>query len=259
MSTIAAGTTTGTALVNTGDTSGQLVLQTNGTTTAVTIGTNQVVTLAQPLPVNSGGMGVASLTANNVILGNGTSAVQFVAPGTNGNVLTSNGTTWTSAAPVTGAMVYLGAVTASAATNVDIDNYFTSSYDNYLIIANGVTQTGVQLLWRALIGSVAQTDANYSYKIGTAALSTGATSGRFWDFGAVPANLNLQITIQRPLAAVYKAVKGEYTSMSGTTQPENVDSISGYGGATTAWSGIRLFGNSGTVTGTFRVYGIKNS
>jgi hypothetical protein len=40
----------------------------------------------------------ASLTANNVLLGNGTSAVQVVAPGTAGNVLTSNGTTWTSAA-----------------------------------------------------------------------------------------------------------------------------------------------------------------
>lgn len=45
-----------------------------------------------------GGTGSANLTANNVILGNGASSVQFVAPGTNGNVLTSNGTTWTSAA-----------------------------------------------------------------------------------------------------------------------------------------------------------------
>lgn len=59
MSTIAAGTTTNTALVSTGDTSGQLVFQTNGTTTAVTIGTNQVMTLAQPLPAGSGGTGNA--------------------------------------------------------------------------------------------------------------------------------------------------------------------------------------------------------
>jgi hypothetical protein len=35
----------------------------------------------------------------NVVLGNGTSAVQTVAPGTSGNVLTSNGTTWQSTAP----------------------------------------------------------------------------------------------------------------------------------------------------------------
>ena len=45
-----------------------------------------------------GGTGSANLTANNVILGNGASSVQFVAPGSNGNVLTSNGTTWTSVA-----------------------------------------------------------------------------------------------------------------------------------------------------------------
>lgn len=51
------------------------------------------------LPVGNGGTGATSLTANNVLLGNGTSAVQVVAPGSNGNVLTSNGTTWTSAAP----------------------------------------------------------------------------------------------------------------------------------------------------------------
>jgi len=50
------------------------------------------------VPVSKGGTGATSLTANNVILGNGTSAVLGVAPGSSGNVLTSNGTTWTSAA-----------------------------------------------------------------------------------------------------------------------------------------------------------------
>jgi hypothetical protein len=50
------------------------------------------------VPVAQGGTGLATLTANNVLLGNGTSAVQAVAPGTSGNVLTSNGTTWASAA-----------------------------------------------------------------------------------------------------------------------------------------------------------------
>ncbi len=51
------------------------------------------------LGVDQGGTGLTTLTANNVILGNGTSTPGFVAPGTNGNVLVSNGTTWTSAAP----------------------------------------------------------------------------------------------------------------------------------------------------------------
>ena len=57
--------------------------------------------LSATLVVGSGGTGSTSLTANSVLLGNGTSALQTVAPGTSGNVLTSNGTTWQSTAPAT--------------------------------------------------------------------------------------------------------------------------------------------------------------
>ena len=53
------------------------------------------------LPVANGGTGASTLTANNVLLGNGASAPQVVAPGSSGNVLTSNGSTWTSATPAT--------------------------------------------------------------------------------------------------------------------------------------------------------------
>ena len=63
---------------------------TNGTKNLVSTGT---------LGADQGGTGATSLTLNNVVLGNGTSAVQFVAPGTSGNVLTSNGTTWQSTTP----------------------------------------------------------------------------------------------------------------------------------------------------------------
>ena len=56
------------------------------------------ITLTNPLDVAEGGTGRATLTANNVLLGNGTTAVNFVAPGASGNVLTSNGTTWVSQA-----------------------------------------------------------------------------------------------------------------------------------------------------------------
>ena len=67
-------------------------------------GTNSDITsitgLTTPLTVAQGGTGAATLTANNVLLGNGTSAPQVVAPSTTGNVLTSNGTTWVSSTPV---------------------------------------------------------------------------------------------------------------------------------------------------------------
>jgi hypothetical protein len=65
--------------------------------------TGNAANVTGTVAVANGGTGATTLTANNVLLGNGTSAVQAVAPGTTGNVLTSDGTTWTSAAPSGGA------------------------------------------------------------------------------------------------------------------------------------------------------------
>ena len=59
MSTISAGTTLTTALVQTGDTTGNLVIQTNGTTTAATFDTSQNLTV------------VGAATAPSVVASNG--------------------------------------------------------------------------------------------------------------------------------------------------------------------------------------------
>ena len=75
---------------------------TNKTLTSPTINTPAItggtITGITDLTVADGGTGVSTIAANAVVLGNGTSAIQTVAPSTNGNVLISNGTTWTSAA-----------------------------------------------------------------------------------------------------------------------------------------------------------------
>ena len=82
-----------------------------------------------PLPVASGGTGAATHTANGALLGAGTGAVTSAAPGSSGNVLTSNGTVWAS--------------TAAAAGNVT-DHPFVSVYrsaatDN--VTGNGTVYT----------------------------------------------------------------------------------------------------------------------
>lgn len=87
-------------VVNISNLTASLPVQTNGSkdlvSAAINLSGSQVTST---LGVANGGTGASSLTANNVLLGNGTSALQVVAPSTSGNVLTSNGTTWTSAAP----------------------------------------------------------------------------------------------------------------------------------------------------------------
>ena len=54
-----------------------------------------------PISVSNGGTGQSSLPVGYVLLGNGVAPIASVAPGTSGNVLTSNGTTWLSQAPTT--------------------------------------------------------------------------------------------------------------------------------------------------------------
>lgn len=60
------------------------------------------------LGVANGGTGLATITANSLLVGNGTSAIALIAPGSSGNVLTSNGTAWASSAPVSTAPVLNG-------------------------------------------------------------------------------------------------------------------------------------------------------
>lgn len=135
------------------------------------------------LPVANGGTGASTLTANNVILGNGTSAVQFVAPGTNGNVLTSNGTTWVSSAATGGVTTFSagttgftpssatgGAVTLAGTLGVANGGTGQTSYTNgQLLIGN---TTGNTLTKATLTAGSGVTITNGAGSITIAATST---------------------------------------------------------------------------------------
>jgi hypothetical protein len=129
------GTVNGITLTGTVTSSGNLTL--GGTLSGVSLSTQVTGTL----PVANGGTGATSLTANNVILGNGTSAVQLVAPGSSGNVLTSNGTTWTSAAPSGGTITIdnkTGAYTVISSDNGKVINGTNGSFTVSLTAASSL-------------------------------------------------------------------------------------------------------------------------
>jgi hypothetical protein len=145
---------------------------------AITGGT---ITGITDLTVADGGTGASSITANSVILGNGTSALSgnLVAPSTSGNVLTSNGTTWTSAANIitvtTGSAPYYGArafvnfngidtVAIRASSNVSsitdngtgdyTVNFTTAMPDiNYTTVVSSITMGGTPYVSYASLAS----------------------------------------------------------------------------------------------------------
>jgi hypothetical protein len=128
-----------------------------GNGTDVVMAAIQAGDMTGTLAVANGGTGQTSLAANHALIGNGTSGVQAVAPGSSGNVLTSNGTTWTSAALPAGGVTSLngqtGAITDTAygaigSYVVAWDNSI-SAYNNTTYTATNTTTAGSNLLMLA--------------------------------------------------------------------------------------------------------------
>jgi hypothetical protein len=192
-----------------------------------------VVNALEGISVVSGGTGLETLTANSVILGNGTNAVQFVAPGTTGNILTSDGSTWTSAAAgggfASGTVMLFAQTTAPTGWTKD-----TTNYNNYALrLVTGAASTG---------GSVAFTTA-FASQTPTGSVSITSVSG---SIGST--------TLSTPQIPSHSHPNGFSTSFNpGTTAYENP----GYGPGTTGSTGgggshdhpLSISGGSGTFTG----------
>jgi hypothetical protein len=169
--------------------SGAVVLATSPTLTTPNLGTPSAATLTNAtglplttgvtgtLPVANGGTGAATIAANNVILGNGTSAVQVVAPSTSGNVLQSDGTTWASTAKLT--------LATAQATTSGVSKEFTSIpswVKRITMMFDGVsTNAGTTNLVLVQLGSTTYTTSGYDSAIGAtngaSVGGTGSTSG----------------------------------------------------------------------------------
>lgn len=219
------------------------------------------------LTVAKGGTGLTTLTANNVILGNGTSNPTFVAPSTSGNLLTSNGTTWQSVAPAaSGSMVYISQVVASNSATVDFTSGISSTYDQYVITvtdAIGVLSAQpvcIQVYHAGVLqtsGYTGQYQPNASTLGGLASsahITTSATTGA----GTYNA-INMTVTF----GGAGNSASGNAITFFGTFVYGGVLPIFGSGGVPAVgatMTGIRFFMAGGNISsGTFRLYGIKNS
>jgi len=241
-STISAGTSAGTALNLTSDTTGNLAFTTGSSNlTAMTLDTNQNVTFANnvtysgtitatafsgngvaltainasnvtsgtlatarlpttgvnastittgtlataqlpTVPVASGGTGLTTLTANNVLIGNGTGNVAFVAPGSNGNILTSNGTAWTSSTPAA------GGVTSVATGNGLSGGTITST--GTLVVACPTFNSVGSYCWAGFVSGVPTAGSNYSTGTGTNQVTSWYWQGGIASMGGSVNNLS---------------------------------------------------------------------
>jgi len=234
---------------------------------AVSTGTGWGTSLTTPLGVANGGTGASTLTANNVLLGNGTSAVQVVAPGTTGNVLTSNGTTWTSAALTPSKYELISTVNASGATTVDFTG-LSSDYAAYEVVMTGLYAS------TDILDLLVRTSSNNGVSFDSSAGNYAINYVLVNDSGGVSGASNSPAQIS--MGYIHSSSYGIYASLklvgAGISRPFGMEWTLGsylsqiyhwrgvaFRKANTAVNAIRLFpsGVGTTITGTFKLYGIR--
>lgn len=132
----------------------------------MTLANVTISSVSTPVTVAQGGTGVATLGANNVILGNVTGAVKEVAPGTTGNLLTSDGSSWVSQAA--------GAITG----NVTIGNTTISLGGTANTVGN-LTLTNVTISSGTITGTVSNATSNSANVVGYMGIPQNSQNGNY--------------------------------------------------------------------------------
>lgn len=137
------------------------------------------------LAAGKGGTGNATNTLNNVLLGNGTGALQAVAPSTVGKVLRSDGTTWNSAAVKRAIQV---SNTTSWTINSDLYDYAENTGLTGTVTINNPTGTpgAGQTLWIAVTGTAARAISyGTAFEASTVTLPTTTVTTARLDIGFI--------------------------------------------------------------------------
>lgn len=199
--------------------------------------------------------------------------------GTSGQVLTSGGSgaapSWASPAGG-GSMIFLSTVTASGSSTVSIETTFDSTYDQYVIYAPAFTLSGNptngELKMHLKIGGSYPASSGYMYASNQTNNSTYSglhstnndaiyLSTRLSDSPSFPnAVMDLVIYISKPSTTNrYKTVMWQGNQTFGNN-PNTMNGVGWYSASTAALTGVRLlFAGGATFSGSFRLYGIKNS
>lgn len=233
-------------------------------------GANWVPAVAAAGNVSTG----ATLTADQVIIGAGTTDVDVLAAGTDGDVLTivTGVPTW-QAPSGGGGLVLLEQHTASASASLDFTTCISSTYDDYLIeLVNIVPATNTQQLRMRMstnAGVSYDSGNNYNWarwgfdsgggstsggsavafiQLGSQGVSNTASSG-----GAI-GSLRLQPSTGSNQTGVIGDLSFYTTGASSFTK----ESIMGRYTPSTAVNAFQFFFASGNIaSGTIRVYGLE--
>lgn len=156
-----------------------------------------------------------------------------------------------------GGLVYVGGTTFSAASTVSLDNVFSSTYDNYKIVIDLVASASIAFRARLRVSgadnSTASSYTSQEVRGSSTTASAFQTIDSFFQFGY--ANTNPSV-IELSLINPFKTSNTSFACFGGRN--DRSASVSGFHNQSVSYTGISLIPESGTITGTVRVYGYRN-
>jgi hypothetical protein len=155
-----------------------------------------------------------------------------------------------------------GKVTFTAATTVNINGVFSSTYDNYLVVMRGLASTDLWVQYRLRASGSDATGSNYTYQTLQAVSSTvsgsrpATTTAGYIGVFASAQRSGFHFYIYGPALAQPTAFRGVNVNGSGDASLNDAASTHSL---STAYDGITFATlSAATMTGSLTVYGLSN-
>jgi hypothetical protein len=155
-----------------------------------------------------------------------------------------------------GGMTLIDEESFSAVSSVSLNNVFSATYQNYLVIATWVNSTSAEnylRLRKAGTDSTSNYDIRAGYLQSAYSANTQVANIRLGDNGTQKAHVTVN------LSDVAKAAATSIFALGNDAAASSVFVAGGVHTAATAYDGCSLLPSTGTITGTVRVYGYKGA
>ena len=222
----------------------------------------QVLTAAQQTQINTGIPVFATTATRDAAFGGSSKALaqgQMAFIEATNTTQFYNGTAWVTLDGTN----YITSGTFTTASTVTIDNCFTSTYRNYMIEIEGLSSVASAEL-RAQFRAGGSNNSNNSYISGIVyGIQTAAVAGQYisntYQSSAYAGTDRFGATFTYYAPQVAVATTHSVTFFGRSNTAGQYGAGGGIFNATTQFDGIQFYPSSGTLTGTYRVYGLADS
>jgi hypothetical protein len=159
-------------------------------------------------------------------------------------------------------MVLLNTTSFTGVASQSVNDVFSATYDNYLILFNTTFNGSLTLTMRMRVSGADNSTSNYHYARNTlfsnaTTAVTNAESQSSFDLSGPVTNFNSTMFIQKPFATALTTFTSNQVTTSATTPFTNIRTQGALFNATTSFTGFSVIASASNITGSISVYGVS--